>query len=221
MKLLIVEDDLALARELALLCGKWNFTAVYTEDFHNIAEEYQRYQPDLILMDINLPCYDGFYWSGEIREISMVPIIFLSSRDQNADKIMAMAAGGDDYVEKPFDSELLLVKIRAMLRRTYEYRQSDREYLKDTMYYENGNFVCGDRQAELTKSECKIITALLERRGSVVTREKLMVLLWNTDEFVTDASLTVLVSRLRGKLREVSGGEEVILTKKGMGYYIE
>ena len=221
MKLLIVEDDLVLAKELVLLLKRWNFTVEYLEDFRDITEGYRRCQPDLILMDINLPCYDGFYWCGKIRELSTVPVIFLSSRDQNSDKIMAMASGGDDYIEKPFDPELLLVKIRSMLRRTYEYRQSDREYLKDGMYYENGNFVCGDRVAELTKSERKIVSTLLERRGTVVSREKLMLLLWNTDEFVTDASLTVLISRLRGKLKEISGGEEVIHTKKGMGYYIE
>ncbi len=221
MKLLIVEDDLTLAKELVLLCRKWNFTAEYAKDFQNIAELYRTEQPDLILMDINLPSFDGFYWCEKIREFSTVPILFLSSRDQNADKIMAMASGGDDYVEKPFDPELLLVKIRSMLRRTYEYRASDREYLREEMYYENGNFVCDGRTAELTKSERKIMTALLERRGSVVSREKLMMLLWNTDEFVTDASLTVLISRLRSKLGEIAGGEEVIHTKKGMGYYIK
>lgn len=221
MKLLIVEDDLVLAEELVLLCARWGFEAEYASDFKNITEEYQKSRPDLILMDINLPCYDGFYWCGKIREFSTIPVLFLSSRDQNADKVMAMAAGGDDYIEKPFDTELLLVKIRSLLRRTYEYRGGSREYLGEDLYYENGTVTGREAAAELTKSEGKIITLLLEQRGKVVSRERLMMLLWNTDEFVTDASLTVLVSRLRTKLREISGGEEIIHTKKGLGYYVD
>lgn len=140
----------------------------------------------------------------------------------NADKIMAMASGGDDYMEKPFDPELLLVKIRSMIRRAYEYRKNDREYLADGGYYDSGEgvFTYEDRSVELTKSENKIMCALMECRGKVVEREKLMQHLWNTDEFVTDASLTVLVSRLRSKLRDISGGKEIIGTKKGRGYYI-
>ena len=181
-----------------------------------------RLKPDFVLLDINLPHHDGFYWCEKIRNLSNVPILFLSSRELNADKIMAMASGGDDYMEKPFDSELLLVKIRSMLRRAYEYQKNDREYLADGAYYDSaeGIFTYGDRTAELTKSENKIMNALLEHRGKVVEREKLMQQLWNTDEFVTDASLTVLVSRLRSKLRDISGGKEIIGTKKGRGYYI-
>lgn len=221
MKILIVEDDTTLANELALLCRRWGFEAVCARQFEKIAKEYALCQPDLVLMDINLPYYDGFYWCGQIRKLSNVPVLFLSSRDQNADKVMAMAAGGDDYVEKPFDSELLLLKIRAMLRRAYEYTVNEREYLSEGMYYENGLFVCNGKSAELTKSESKIMAALLTKRGSIVSREKLMQQLWNTDEFVTDASLTVLISRLRSKLNEIADGREVIVTKKGMGYYIE
>lgn len=221
MKILVVEDDLVLAKELVLLCRRWGFEAVYAKEFREITKEYLRAQPDLVLMDINLPYYDGFYWCEQIRKVSNVPLLYLSSRDQNADKVMAMAAGGDDYVEKPFDSELLLLKIRAMLRRAYEYTASDRIYLCDGMYYESGQFVCGGRMAELTKSESKIMAALLSKRGAVVGREQLMQQLWNTDEFVTDASLTVLVSRLRTKLKEITDGKDVIITRKGMGYYIE
>ena len=220
MRLFVIEDDLTLAREIVGLCRRWDFEAEYTENFKEIIKEYEKYRPDLILLDINLPYYDGFYWCEKIRQVSAIPILFLSSRDQNADKMMAMASGGDDYVEKPFDPELLLVKIRSILRRTYEYRLGNRMYLGEEMYLENGNFVCQNRLVELTKSEQKIMITLIERKGSVVSREKLMMTLWNTDEFVTDASLTVLISRLRTKLREISGKEDVIWTKKGMGYYI-
>lgn len=221
MKILAIEDDMTLAKELVLLCRRWGFDAAYVENFREITKEYVAYQPDLVLMDINLPYYDGFYWGEQIRKRSNVPLLYLSSRDQNADKIMAMAAGGDDYVEKPFDPELLLLKMRAMLRRTYEYTANDRMYLSDNMYYENGQFVCGEKSVELTKSESKIIASLLSEHGAVVSREKLMQQLWNTDEFVTDASLTVLVSRLRAKLNEITGGKEIIMTRKGRGYYIE
>lgn len=221
MKILVIEDDLVLAKELVLLCRRWGFEAAYVKQFQEITKEYIAYQPDLVLMDINLPYYDGFYWCEQIRKISNVPLLYLSSRDQNADKIMAMAAGGDDYVEKPFDPELLLLKIRAILRRAYEYTTNDRTYLGKDMYYENGHVVCAGKTVELTKSESKIMAALLLKRGAAVSREKLMQQLWNTDEFVTDASLTVLVSRLRTKLNEITGGKEVIVTRKGIGYYIE
>ena len=222
MKIMIVEDDLSLAREICLLCRKWEFDSTYLRNFEQVDEAFMRLKPDFVLLDINLPHHDGFYWCEKIRNLSNVPILFLSSRELNADKIMAMASGGDDYMEKPFDSELLLVKIRSMLRRAYEYQKNDREYLADGAYYDSaeGIFTYGDRTAELTKSENKIMNALLEDRGKVVEREKLMQQLWNTDEFVTDASLTVLVSRLRSKLRDISGGKEIIGTKKGRGYYI-
>lgn len=221
MKIYVVEDDLILCKELILLCRKWGYDAVCAQNFREIEEELRSHLPDLILMDVNLPYFDGFYWCGKIREFSNVPILFLSSRDQNADKMMAVAAGGDDYVEKPFEPELLLLKIRAMLRRAYEYTVSDREFLRDGMYYENGQFLCEGRAVELTKSENRVMSALLIKKGTVVNREKLMQQLWNTDEFVTDASLTVLVSRLRTKLKEATGGEDIIHTKKGIGYYIE
>ncbi len=226
MKILIVEDDLALARELEFLCRKWGFEARSVENFRNVQKEFSDFRADLVLMDINLPFYDGFYWCGKIRELSNVPVLFLSSRDQNADKIMGMAAGGDDYVEKPFDTELLLVKIRSMLRRAYEYTENEKTYLADNLYYENGTVYGADSQGadcerELTRSENKIMSVLIASKGCVVTREQLMQALWNTDEFVTDASLTVLVSRLRNKLHEISGGREVIFTKKGMGYYLK
>lgn len=222
MKIMIVEDDLSLAREICLLCRKWDFDTEYIRTFEHVEEEFMRIKPDFLLLDINLPYQDGFYWCEKIRTISNVPVLFLSSREMNADKIMAMASGGDDYMEKPFDSELLLVKIRSMMRRAYEYQKNDREYLACGGYYDSGEgvFTYEKQSVELTRSENKIMCALMECRGKVVEREKLMQHLWNTDEFVTDASLTVLVSRLRSKLRDISGGKEIIGTKKGRGYYI-
>ena len=221
MKILIVEDDTVLARELQLLCTRWGFEAECAKDFRNVQREFSESRADLVLLDINLPFFDGFYWCGKIRELSNVPILFLSSRDQNADKIMGMASGGDDYVEKPFDTELLLVKIRSMLRRAYEYTDNERTYITENLYFENGTVYGENCERELTRSENKIMSVLISSKGQIVSREELMQALWNTDEFVTDASLTVLVSRLRNKLHEISGDKEVIFTKKGMGYYLK
>lgn len=177
----------------------------------------------MILMDINLPYYDGFYWCSRIRELSSVPVLFLSSRDQNGDKVMAMMSGGDDYVEKPFDPELLLVKIRSLLRRTYEYTQNECEYVGENLIYDRNQgvlFYQGHR-IEMTKSENRIWGLLADHKGKVVGREELMRQLWSTDEYVTDASLTVLVSRLRTKIFEETNGIECIRTRKGKGYYLE
>ena len=223
MKLLIVEDDLVLAQEICHLCGKWGFEAEYLEEFEAVDREWERRQADLVLMDVNLPSCDGFHWCRKIRELSNIPVLFLSSRDQNADKVMAMVSGGDDYVEKPFDPELLLVKIRALLRRAYEYTQNEREYIGNDLIYDRsqGILFYQGTPIEMTKSENKIMGLLADRKGQVVDRESLMQHLWSTDEFVTDASLTVLVSRLRAKISAAAEGTEVIRTKKGKGYYVE
>ena len=223
MKILIVEDDLILAKEIKRLLKKWDFEAEYLEEFSAVDEEWQKRQSDMILMDINLPFFDGFYWSRKIRELSNVPILFLSSRDQNADKILAMLSGGDDYVEKPFDLELLFIKIRQLFRRAYEYTQSDKEYIgKDLIYDRNkGSLFYNGTQIELTKSENRILSLFAEKKGQVVTREALMRHLWNTDEYVTDASLTVLISRLRTKISDAADGFSCIHTKKGEGYWLE
>ena len=187
MKILVVEDDMVLAEEICRLLKKWGFQGEYLDDFSAVDKEWAKRRAQLILMDINLPYYDGFYWCSRIRELSSVPVLFLSSRDQNGDKVMAMMSGGDDYVEKPFDPELLLVKIRS----------------------------------EMTKSENRILGLLADHKGKVVGREELMRQLWSTDEYVTDASLTVLVSRLRTKIFEETNGIECIRTRKGKGYYLE
>lgn len=222
MKILIVEDDLILAEELRLLCKRWGFEAEYLQDFSAVDVEAAKRKPELILLDITLPSFDGFYWCERIRRNSNVPVLFLSSREQAADKRMAMMAGGDDYVEKPFDSEFLALKMRAMLRRAYEYTKNDREYLEENIYYDRGRqaLIVGETEIEFTRSEGRIFHVLLSCKGMVVSRERLMESLWNTDEFVTDASLSVIISRLRGKIRQCTNGKELIHTRKGQGYYI-
>ncbi|WP_034440003.1 response regulator transcription factor [Clostridium ihumii] len=221
-KIMLIEDDLDVTRELALSLRKWGFEVETIDQFNNIVKEFIEKKPSLVLMDVNLPFYDGFYWCEKIREFSKVPIIFLSSRDSNMDIIMGMNNGGDDYITKPFSMEVLISKINALLRRSYDYSASD-----SLIYYDNAVldvekciFSYMDNKIELTKNEMKILSLLIKNKGKVVSREKLMMSLWNDDEFVSDNTLTVNITRLRGRIREL-GLEDVIKTKKGIGYFIQ
>lgn len=221
MKIFIVEDDTILARELAAFLERWNYKTVTAQCFDAIEQEFMECSPQLVLMDINLPFYDGFYWCSRIRQSSSVPILYISSRNDDKDKIMAIAQGGDDYVEKPFQLELLKAKIEALLRRTYQYKVREQIYLKEGLSFDLNSsrmYYCGEA-VELTKSELKIMTKLSENRTEIVTREELMTELWSTDEYVSDGTLTTMVSRLRSKLKGICG-EEVIQTKKGLGYFV-
>lgn len=222
MIIMIVEDDETLAEEIKQFLERWGYQAVWASHFEDILKEFDSCRPHLILMDVNLPYYDGFYWCRKIRESSDIPIIYISSRDDDRDKIMAIVQGGDDYVEKPFRLELLKTRIEAILRRTYRYKVRERYHLKEDIYFEKGSpsLFCRGREILLTGSEQKILTKLTEQRSKVVTREELMTELWNTDEFVSDGTLTTLISRLRSKLKTYCG-DEMIRTKKGEGYFIE
>ena len=221
MKIMIVEDDEILAREIGLFLERWKYETVAVQRFDNILEEFDRYNPQLVLLDINLPYYDGFYWCNQLRQVSNVPIIYISSRNDDRDKIMGIAQGGDDYVEKPFQLEMLKVKIEALLRRTYQYKVKERIALKDKLYFDcrSQAIFYQDKEIELTKSERRILAKLLECRPNVVTRDELMMDLWNTDEYVSDGTLTTVICRLRGKLRSACG-EEVVQTRKGQGYFV-
>lgn len=201
---------------------KWGYETVEAEDFEKIREKFTEYRPQLVLMDINLPFYDGFYWCSQIRQVSDVPIIYISSRSDDRDKIMAIAQGGDDYVEKPFHLELLKAKIEAVLRRTYHYKVREQIFLSCGIYFdgESGSAYFGGREIELTRSERKVLARLIEGRPDVVSREELMMELWSTDEYVSDGTLTTLISRLRSKLGSICG-VDVVRTKKGQGYYVE
>ena len=221
LTIMIVEDDVILSREIKSFFAKWGYAVRAVARFDDVMEEFGRIHPHLILMDVNLPYFDGFYWCRKIRENSQVPIIFISSRDDDRDKIMAITQGGDDYVEKPFHLELLKAKVEAVLRRTYQYKVKDRIRLRQDLYFDRytSSLVYGDKVAELTRAEKKVLACLLEKRPEVVSREKLMTTLWDTDEFVSDGTLTTCISRLRSKLQEFCG-EDLIGTKKGQGYYI-
>lgn len=221
INIMLVEDDAVLAEEIALFLKKWGYATTVVREFENILSAFIACRPQLVLMDINLPYYDGFYWCRRIREISEIPLIYISSRSDDNDKIMAIAQGGDDYVEKPFRLEILRMKIEAILRRTYQYRVKDRVYLQEDICFEQdtASLLLRGQEVELTKSEKRIMAKLVEHRPDIVTREDLMMTLWSTDEFVSDGTLTTLVSRLRNKLSAICG-EELIKTKKGQGYYI-
>lgn len=220
--IMLVEDDEVLTGEIVSFLSKWGYTASVVRKFDDIISIFKQKRPSLVLLDVNLPCFDGFYWCRRIREISDVPIIYISGRGDDYDKIMAIAQGGDDYVEKPFRLEILKAKIEAILRRTYQYKVKERLYLPNDIWFDRNTASLGKegKTVELTRSEKKIMEKLLECRPDIVAREELMMELWSTDEFVSDGTLTTLVSRLRDKL-SVFCGDELIKTKKGQGYYIE
>lgn len=221
MRIFLIEDDKALADEIRQFLEKWGYLAMTAENFEDIVSEFLSCHPHVVLMDVNLPFYDGYYWCGKIREISELPILFISSKNDDRDKIMAIAGGGDDYLEKPFHLELLKAKIDAILRRTYQYKVRERIYLGEDIYLEQGKALlfCSGREVELTKSEKKVMEKLAEQKPKVVTREELMMELWGMDEFISDGTLTTLVSRLRNKLK-ICCGTDLIMTKKGQGYFI-
>ncbi len=221
MKIMIVEDDAALAGEIQSFLEKWGYSVSIAEQFEKIEQEFAQQKPQLILLDINLPYYDGFYWCARIRRISEVPIIYISSRNDDRDKIMAIAQGGDDYVEKPFRLEILQAKIEAVLRRTYQYKVKEQIFLSRGLEFDSAtsSLFFDGKEIELTRSEKRIFSRLMKERPDVVFRDELMMDLWNTDEYVSDGTLTTVICRLRSKLKEACG-QNIINTKKGQGYYI-
>ena len=220
--ILLVEDNLDLAKEIAIALEKWGMQVQCVEDFSNILEEVINKQPKLVIMDVNLPYYDGFYWCQRIREVSKLPILFLSSRDSNMDLIMGINNGGDDYITKPFDIQVLVTKINALLRRTYQYADSGALlYYNDAVLdTEKCKLSYKGSILELTKNEIKILTLLIRNKGKVVSRDKIMMSPWHMDEFISDNTLTVNVTRLRSKMKEIGLGE-AIKTKKGIGYMLQ
>lgn len=221
-KILMIEDDFTIANSVSSHLEKWGFQTKCAEDFHNIMDIFTTYAPDLVLMDINLPDYNGFHWCSEIRKISSTPIIFLSSISDNMNIVMAMNMGGDEYIEKPFDINVLTAKIQALLRRTYSLPQQRNvlAHRELVLNLNNTTLTCNGETISLTKNEYMILQLLLERHGSVVSREDLMEKLWGNEEFIDDNTLTVNVTRLRKKL-ESAGCVDYLKTKKGIGYILE
>lgn len=223
MKIMIVEDDLTIHDMVGETLEKWGFETVKIEDFDQIMQVFLNHDPHLVIMDINLPSFDGFYWCNKIREISKVPMIFLSSRDTPMDIVMSMNMGGDDYIQKPFHMDVLIAKINALLRRTYSYMETQSKTIEHDgiiLNLENGEALHGDRKSELTKTEFLILKILMKNKGTIVSRTKMMRSLWKNENFVDENTLTVNIARLRKKLAEL-GKEHFIMTKKGQGYIIQ
>lgn len=221
-RILIIEDDCMIAEKMKNHLEKWEYQVTIAEDFKDILGEVARSGPDLILLDVMLPYYNGFYWCKEIRTLFKTPIIFISSASDNMNIVMAMDMGGDDFIAKPFDMAVLTAKIKAMLRRSYSYAGQINviehngailNLVDDSMTYQ-------DKRAAFSKNEMQILTLLMENAGSIVSRDTIMMQLWDSDNFIDDNTLTVNVTRIRKKLREI-GLEDFVKTRKGSGYLVE
>lgn len=222
MKILIVEDDRGIADAIQKQAEKWGLQAKCVQDFRNVMAEYAEYDPQLVLLDISLPFFNGYHWCSEIRRVSKVPIIFISSASDNMNIVMAMNMGGDDFIAKPFDNSVLIAKIQALLRRTYDFGtgRTILEHKGAILNTGDNTLNYKEERIELSKNEYRILFILMENKGSVVSREKLMEQLWETDSFVDENTLTVNIGRLRKRLG-AAGLEDFITTKFGVGYLIE
>jgi len=221
-KIMIIEDDLSISKLISENLAKWQMDSYVTKDFNNIIDQFNEYQPDLVLLDINLPVYDGYFWNQEIRKISKTPIIIISSRNSNMDQIMAMNMGADDFVEKPFSVDILVAKINALLRRTYDFTKAASDVIEHNglkLNLSSGSVQIGDDKIDLSKNEYKLLQRLLKDQGTIVTREQLLNFMWDDERFVDDNTLTVNINRLRGKI-EKYGLKNYIVTKVGQGYII-
>lgn len=221
-RIFIVEDDPQISGILARQLGAWDYEVRLSADFRRVIEEFRSFSPHLVLLDIGLPHRNGYYWCEEIRKISQVPIVFLSSASDNLNIVMAMNLGGDDFIAKPFDLNVLLAKIQSLLRRAYSFGVPTPLLEAQGAALDTGGAALefqGKRIA-LTKNECRILQTLLEQKGRVVSRDLLMERLWQTDVYVDENTLTVNIARLRRKL-EAAGLPGFITTKKGLGYMVE
>ena len=220
-RILIVEDDAGIAEAVSEQAKMWNFETHSVTNFRNVMAEFAEFDPYLVLMDIGLPFFNGYYWCSEIRKVSRVPIIFISSASDNMNIVMAMNMGGDDFIPKPFDLEVLTAKIQALLRRSYDFAGSSSmlEHKGAVLKLLDASLIWNGQQIELTKNELKILQTLMEHKEKIVSREELMEKLWESDAYVDENTLSVNVNRLRKKLSSV-GLDDFILTKKGIGYRI-
>ena len=220
-KILVVEDDEVICQQIKKMLEQWGYEVVAVEDFMDVLGLFVKTEPHLVLMDIGLPLFNGYHWCQEIRKISKVPIMFLSSRDQAMDIVMAINMGADDFVTKPFDANVLLAKVQGLLRRSYEFvSQQEQHLLEHTgviLNLKSMDLAYQGQVIGLTKNEFQILRVLFEHAGAVVPRDELMKELWNSDLFIDDNTLSVNVARLRKKLEE-AGLVAFIETKKGVGY---
>jgi len=221
-RILIVEDDPVIAGDVRRHLESWGYTVRCAEQFEHVIQEFTAFEPHLVLLDISLPFFNGYHWCQEIRKISKVPVIFITSASDNVNIVMAMQMGGDDLVAKPFNLQVLLAKVQAMLRRTYDFGPPAHFITcgSAVLSVSDGTLRVHGQRVELTKNEWKILQLLMEHRGEIVSREAMMTLLWESDSFVDENTLSVNVARLRKKL-DGAGLTDWIHTRKGVGYMIE
>lgn len=221
-KILIIEDDNVIARAIKNHIETWGCEAQCVTDFRNVMAQFAAYEPNLVLLDISLPFFNGYHWCSEIRRVSKVPIIFISSTSDNMNIVMAMNMGGDDFIAKPFDLSVLTAKVQAMLRRTYDFAGQTGllEHRGAILNTGDATLTYNSEKVELTKNDYKILQMLMENKGKAVSREAIMSRLWENDSFVDENTLTVNITRLRKKL-EAAGLADFIMTKKGIGYMVE
>lgn len=221
-KILIIEDDEIIAKSIEKEIFNWGFIAKRITDFQDIIPQFIEFNPQLVLLDITLPFFNGYHWCTEIRKLSKVPIVFISSASDNLNIVMAMNMGGDDFIAKPFDLHVLIAKIQAILRRTYDFSNQSNllEHNGAILNINDNSISYKDNKIELTKNEYKILQTLLENKGKTVSRDNLMIKLWETDNYVEENTLNVNVTRLRKKLEGI-GLKNFIKTKKGLGYIID
>lgn len=220
-RILLVEDDKGIAEALCNCLSAWGMEVKAVQDFRCVMEEFSAYQPHLVLMDITLPFMGGYHWCRQIRQVSSVPIIFISSASDNMNIVMAMDMGADDFIAKPFDQSVLVAKVQALLRRTYSFSTSTPvlEHRGALLCTGDNSLTYQGEKIDLSKNEYRILLTLMQHKGKVVSREKLMEALWETDSFVDENTLTVNVGRLRKKL-DSAGLDGFIATKFGVGYLL-
>ncbi|MEB8418727.1 response regulator transcription factor [Enterococcus casseliflavus] len=221
-KIMVVEDEAVIRQLIIEELEKWQFETFGTTDFNQVLTDFEEQEPQLILLDINLPVFDGYYWCQKIREASKVPIIFISSRNTNMDMIMAMNMGADDFVTKPFEIDVLIAKINALLRRSYNYVESSSETLVHnglTLNIDNSSMYINGESIDLSKNEYRLLYILMKNHGKILSREKILRALWDDERFVDDNTLTVNINRLRRKI-EQAGMNGYIETKVGQGYIV-
>jgi DNA-binding response OmpR family regulator len=221
-KILIVEDDTTIANIIRDHLASWSMITRCVTDFQKVMSEFAEFSPQLVLMDISLPFYNGYHWCSEIRKVSQVPIIFISSASDNMNVVMAINMGGDDFIAKPFDLTILVAKVQALLRRTYDFTYGGDmlEHKGVILNLSENSLLYEGNKLDLTKNELRILQVLFEQRGKVVSRDTLMYRIWETDDFIDENTLTVNITRLRKKLYS-AGIEEFITTKKGLGYMVD
>ena len=218
----LIEDDETIVSGISEHLQQWGYTVIAPKEFQEIFHEFQQLSPDLVLMDISLPYFNGFYWCQEIRKVSEVPIIFLSSAEEKMNQIMAMNMGADDFVAKPFDISLLVAKIQALLRRSYQYGKQALQYeLAGSTFYPLENQIKTETETVvLSPNETRILAVLMQKQGEIIPREEIIQTLWNSDEFIDNNTLSVNMTRIRKKLQSI-GIEEKIQTVKNRGYLVE